>query len=129
MKEKPPTCRKCGGYCYPSKALQNETLLGEPNELGYRTIYQNAGEARLKSVLKCEGCGHSFRPGSGAQKGENRGQGRKPTDPIEGRRVKWALTFKPSHFEGMKKMSEGKGISKVRVVENALDLLFESEGK
>ncbi len=69
------------------------------------------------------------RRNNGIKPGENRGQGRKPADQTEGKRVKWALTFKPSHFEAMKAMAESEGISLVQVVEDALTAYLENKSK
>lgn len=57
-----PTCKSCGGNCKPGKALKNETLYGEPDIVGKRTVYEGEGEAKIKDVLKCQDCGHSFIP-------------------------------------------------------------------
>lgn len=55
-------CKTCGGNCKPGKALKNETIYGEPDIVGKRTVYEGEGEAKIKDVLKCQDCGHSFIP-------------------------------------------------------------------
>jgi len=64
------------------------------------------------------------RKNNGAKKGESRNQGRKPVNQKEGKRVKWALTFLPSHFAAIEAQSDETGISKVQIVEDALKLYY-----
>jgi predicted HicB family RNase H-like nuclease len=69
------------------------------------------------------------RRNNGLKPGENRGQGRKPADRTEGKRIKWALTFRPSHFRALKEVAAEQGISMVQVVESAIENYFENKLK
>jgi hypothetical protein len=55
------TCKKCGGPCHPGKALKNADLITDPDAAGKSTVFENAGPPVMVEVMKCQGCGHSFR--------------------------------------------------------------------
>lgn len=58
----PPLCRRCGGKCYPSKALFNPLCgtPGFPDGILPGATLAPAADAVMIDCLKCEACGHSF---------------------------------------------------------------------
>lgn len=48
------TCKKCGGQCKPSKAIQNKIVSNQ--------FIQNFTLTVIEDVMKCNSCGHSFIP-------------------------------------------------------------------
>lgn len=56
-------CKKCGGNCKSSKALNNTLISFNDfgNDAGSRgTTMSRVGKSKLIDCLKCESCGHSF---------------------------------------------------------------------
>ena len=68
-------CKKCGGKCHPSKALNNTMVYYDDfgGDAGGRgTTGSRSGKPKMVECLKCEDCGHSFVPEKEQKKGTQR---------------------------------------------------------
>lgn len=57
MKTKETTCKKCGGFCKPSKAFINLHNIQHSLDISKPEF-----ETNYIDCLKCESCGHSYVP-------------------------------------------------------------------
>lgn len=57
-------CNRCGGEMKPGQALEN-TLVGEPDDIGGCVTLSPGGPGKLVPCMKCAECGRSVTVGSG----------------------------------------------------------------